>query len=69
MPIPEPLLLGGSIVGIAGALWATFVGVSYLEVKSKIDRQIAVGEEPYELRAETKPRKKPVQKKPRATRK
>lgn len=59
----EPLLLGGAILGIAAATYATFVTVSYLEVKDKIDRQIASGEDPYELQVEQKPRKKPAQKK------
>ena len=63
MPLPEPLLLGGSVLGIIGMTAATFVGVSYFEVKSKIDQQIAAGEDPYELRVEKKERKKPAQKK------
>ena len=62
MPVPEPLLLGGSIIGIIAASAATFVGVSYLEVRDKINQQITAGEDPYELNVETKERKKPPQK-------
>lgn len=63
MPVPEPLLLAGSIAGIAGLTFATFVGVSYLEVRDKINQQIIAGEDPYELKVEKKQRKKPAQKK------
>ncbi|KAH7624114.1 hypothetical protein NADE_008926 [Nannochloris sp. 'desiccata'] len=62
MPLPEPLILGGSIIGFAAASVATFITVSYLEVKDKINNQIISGEDPYELQVE-KQRKKPAQKK------
>ena len=52
----------GGIAGIAGATFAAFTAVSYLEVKRKIDEQIARGEDPYELRVEK--REPPPQKKP-----
>jgi hypothetical protein len=63
MPLPEPLILGGSILGFAAASVATFITVSYLEVKDKINNQIIAGEDPYELQVEQKQRKKPGQKK------
>lgn len=63
MPVPEPFLLGGSIIGIIAVSAATFVGVSYLEVRDKINQQIIAGEDPYELKVEEKQRKKPPQKK------
>jgi len=62
MPLPEPLILGGSIIGFAAASVATFITVSYLEVKEKINNQAIAGEDPYELQIE-KQRKKPAQKK------
>lgn len=61
--MPEPLAILGSAAGLAGLTFATFVTVSYLEVKDKINQQIIAGEDPYELKVETKPRKKPAQKK------
>lgn len=67
--MPEPLLLGGSIIGILAASAATFVGVSYLEVRDKINQQITAGEDPYELKVEEKQRKKPPQKKSSGRRK
>ena len=48
-------LQAGSVAGIAGLTFASFVGVSYLEVKRKIDDQLARGEDPYELRVEARP--------------
>lgn len=69
MPLPEPLILGGQILGFVAASVATFVTVSYLEVKDKINNQIISGEDPYELQVETKQRKKPVQKKKNKPRK
>jgi len=56
----EPLLFG---LGIAAATYATFTVVSYLEVRNKIEQQISLGEDPYELQVERKERKKPQQKK------
>jgi hypothetical protein len=62
MPLPEPLISTvGTVVGFAAASVATFITVSYLEVKDKIDQQIIAGEDPYELKVEQ--RKKPAQKK------
>ena len=61
MAIPEPLLLGGSVIGFAAASFAVFVGVSYIELQSKIQRQIETGEEPYQLKVEK--RRLPKQKK------
>ena len=58
--MPEPLVVG---LGLAAATWGTFVAVSYLEVKNKIDSQIASGEDPYELQVEQKERTKPAKKK------
>ncbi|EFN56359.1 expressed protein [Chlorella variabilis] len=52
MPFPEPLLLVGSVAGIAGLTFASFTAVSYLEVKKRIDEQTAAGEDPYELQVE-----------------
>ena len=69
MPLPEPLILGGQILGFVAASVATFVTVSYLEVKDKINNQIISGEDPYELQVENKQRKKPVQKKKNKPRK
>jgi hypothetical protein len=66
MPIPEPVLLGGSIIGFAAAAFTTFVAVSYLELQEKIKNQVAMGEEPYELKVER--RKKPKQKKSKSSR-
>ncbi|KAL4438202.1 hypothetical protein ABPG77_010563 [Micractinium sp. CCAP 211/92] len=52
MPVAEPLLLAGSVAGIAGLTFLSFTAVSYLEVKRKIDEQIARGEDPYELQVQ-----------------
>jgi hypothetical protein len=60
MPLPEPSTVG-TVIGFAIASVATFISVSYLEVKDKIDQQIIAGEDPYELKVEQ--RKKPAQKK------
>lgn len=67
MAIPEPLLLGGSVIGFAAASIAVFVGVSYIELQSKIQQQIQSGETPYELKVEK--RKIPKQKKNKSNRK
>jgi hypothetical protein len=50
----------GSIAGIAGLTFASFTAVSFLEVRRKIEDQIAAGEDPYELRVE--PRVQPPRK-------
>jgi hypothetical protein len=62
MPLTETI---GSIAGIAGLTFAAFVTTSYLELQQKIKEQVLAGEEPYELKIETKKRKKPAQKKPK----
>lgn len=49
---PPALLQAGSVAGIAGLTFLSFVGVSYVEVRRKIDEQIARGEDPYELKVE-----------------
>jgi hypothetical protein len=54
MPYCCRLLQVGSVAGIAGLTFASFTAVSYLEVKKRIDEQISAGEDPYELRVETK---------------
>ena len=70
MPLGETFLLGGSVLGIAAVTWATFVSVSYLELRNKINDQISAGEEPYELRSESKrSRKAPPSKKKKSGRK
>lgn len=43
------MLQAGSVAGIAGLTFLSFVGVSYFEVRNKIDGQIARGEDPYQL--------------------
>ena len=53
---PAPLQ-AGTLAGIAGLTFASFTAVSYLEVKRKIEGQLAAGEDPYELRVE--PRAQP----------
>ena len=40
------------MAGIAGLTFLSFTAVSYLEVKNKIDEQLARGEDPYQLRVE-----------------
>lgn len=57
---PLPPAQAGSIAGIAGLTFASFTAVSFLEVRRKIEDQLAAGEEPYQLRVE--PRKQPPRK-------
>ena len=52
MPAPPHLPQAGTLAGIAGLTFASFTAVSYLEVKRKIEGQLAAGEDPYELRVE-----------------
>jgi len=56
--------LTGTFIGAVGLSWATFTGVSYLEVKRKIDEAVDLGDQPYELKTEQKAvrRPKPVKK-------
>jgi hypothetical protein len=60
-------LQAGSVAGIAGLSFASFVGISYLEVRRKIEEQLQAGEDPYELKVDKKPpqqqRAQPPQKK------
>lgn len=52
-------------MGFAALSVATFFATSYIEVKQKIDRQIAAGEDPYELRVPLKPDKAQQRPKPK----
>lgn len=43
--------LTGGFIGVVGLAWATFTGVSYFEVRKKIDEAVEAGEDPYELQS------------------
>lgn len=63
--MPGDLLsLSGSLIGVVGLAWATFTGVSYIEVRKKIDEAVEAGQDPYELKTDRKQvrRAKPVKK-------
>lgn len=69
------LTLSGSFIGFVGLAWATFTGVSYIEVRKKIDEAVEAGQDPYELKVDkrqvrrAKPAKKAKSKKERSKRK
>ncbi|KAL3142332.1 hypothetical protein ABBQ38_002672 [Trebouxia sp. C0009 RCD-2024] len=47
----DVLSLTGGFIGVVGLAWATFTGVSYFEVRKKIDEAVEAGKDPYELQS------------------